>query len=582
MKQKIVRLISLILCTVVFFSGCSSDLSQGTSQSNNNKPTDINGVHLRDRDYLYENQDNTEVVTMYLTVSEGNSGENTNHTWAEVNTYSAYYYDELGIDRYKVAGLLQVGDENGPKAGELGYNQSSPNCTVQIRGQSSSQNSQKNYKISIKDNKGQWREQSTIALNKHQGDGLRFRNKLAYDLITGVEQMMGLRTTFVHLYVKDNTSSGDGTFRDYGLYTQVEQLNKTALKAHGLDKNGHLYKINYCEFYRYADVIKLKDDPTYDEKAFEEILEIKGDDNHQKLINMLESVNDFSTPIDTTLEKYFDVENITYWMAFQILMGNIDTQSRNFYIYSPLNSQKWYILTWDNDGSLKRTEYSVLERTDNGGWETGVSNYWGNVLFQRCLKSEKFRKELDKAIEDLKGYLSEERLNGYASMYADVVKPFVYRMPDQMYAPLSAGEYDVVAKSIAGEVETNYNAYKESLKAPQPFFIGVPAKSGDKMSITWENSFDFGGESITYSFELARDVGFNEIIEKQENLVIPATEFDALGKGQYFVRVKATNKSGKSQYAFDYYITEMGKNYGIKCFYVDSAGKVVEEEYVEN
>lgn len=67
------------------------------------------------------------------------------------------------------------------------------------------------------------------------GEGLRFRNKMAYDLIRGIDQMMGLRTQFVHLYVKDETSGSD-SFDDYGLYTQVEQLNKTALQVHGLDQ----------------------------------------------------------------------------------------------------------------------------------------------------------------------------------------------------------------------------------------------------------------------------------------------------------------------------------------------------------
>lgn len=114
-------------------------------------------VHIRDKNLIYQNQDNTEIVTMYLTVSYGNAAENTNHTWEEINTYSAYDYEEMGVDRYQVAGLLQVGDENGLIAGELGYGQSAPNCTVQIRGQSSSRNVQKNYKISIKDNKGDWR-----------------------------------------------------------------------------------------------------------------------------------------------------------------------------------------------------------------------------------------------------------------------------------------------------------------------------------------------------------------------------------------------------------------------------------------
>ena len=147
------------------------------------------------------------------------------------------------VERYQVAGLLQVGDENGPTQGEVGYGESVPNATVQIRGQTSSQNAQKNYKIELKKNKGTWRGQRTINLNKHMTEGMRFRNKLAYDLIRGIPQMVGLRTQFVHLYVKDNTEESGVKFEDYGIYTQVEQLNKTALKSHGLDSNGQLYKI---------------------------------------------------------------------------------------------------------------------------------------------------------------------------------------------------------------------------------------------------------------------------------------------------------------------------------------------------
>ena len=81
--------------------------------------------------------------------------------------------------------------------------------------------------------------------------------------------MVGLRTQFVHLYVKDLTQADSGAFVDYGLYTQVEQLNPTALKAHGLDQNGQLYKVNFFEFFRYEDAIRRKTDPAYDPVAFE-------------------------------------------------------------------------------------------------------------------------------------------------------------------------------------------------------------------------------------------------------------------------------------------------------------------------
>lgn len=219
---------------------------------------DINDVHLRDKDSLYENDDEASVVTMYLTVSRGNSSEGTAHTWKEINSYSAYDYDKMGVERYQTAALLQVGDESGPQSGEVGYGENVPNATVQIRGQTSSRNSQKNYKIELKKNKGTWRGQRTINLNKHQTDGMRFRNKLSYDLLKGIPQLMSLRTQFVHLYVRDLTEGNSAEFQDYGLYTQVEQLNKTGMENHGMDSKGQLYKINSFEFFRYEDVIKKR------------------------------------------------------------------------------------------------------------------------------------------------------------------------------------------------------------------------------------------------------------------------------------------------------------------------------------
>lgn len=582
------RILTAFLACILLISACgcapfgddtNSDLGTSIDKQEIQTETDI---HLRDKDLLYTQYDNTEIVTMYLTVSTGNAGEGTNHTWEEVNTYSAYDYDRMGVDRYKVAGLLQVGDENGLIPGELGYGQVAPNCTVQIRGQSSSRNPQKNYKIAIKDNKGDWRGQTTLALNKHQGDGLRFRNKLGFDLLTHVEELMGLRTTFVRLYVKDTTAGPDAKFEDYGIYTQVEQLNKTALKTHGLDNRGHLYKVNVCEFYRYEDVIMLKDDPDYDIKKFEEILEIKGDDDHSKLIRMLEDVNDFATPVEEVLEKWFDMENIAYWMAFNLLLGNVDTQNRNFYLYSPQNVDRWYILPWDLDGMLNRTEYKIVDRYDYEHWESGISNYWGNVLFQRCLRSETYRKALDDAMNDLRETFTPELVDSYAKTYSELLKPYLYTGRDLTYIRLTPQQHDAVVGGLNAEIADNYNRYLESQKKPMPFYIGVPQKTDTGYTVQWDASFDFNGEDITYAFELATEYSFENPIVKQTGLAVPMARFDKLPAGQYFMRVQAQNESGQTQYAFDCYLLEQGKVYGTKCFYVDEQGRIVEDVYVES
>ena len=543
---------------------------------------EINQVHLRDKDSLYENDDETSVVTMYLTVSRGNSSENTDHTWEEINSYSAYDYEEMGIDRYQVAALLQVGDENGPAEGMVGYGENVPNATVQIRGQTSSRNAQKNYKIELKKKKGTWRGQRTINLNKHMTEGMRFRNKLAYDLLKGIPQLISLRTQFVHLYVRDTTDGSiDSEFEDYGLYTQVEQFNKTGMKNHGLDSNGQLYKINFFEFYRNEDVIKLQSDPTYDSTAFEELLETKGNTDNSKLIRMLDAVNDYSIPIDTILEDYFDEENLTYWMGFQILMGNVDTQNRNMYLYSPLNSDTWYFIPWDNDGSLMRAEYDMIGFSDHKSWECGISNYWGNVLFQRCLKSEHFREKLDEAVLDLKEYLSEERLSTMIENYKTVVKSYLYKMPDAFHAPLTSEQYDEIAAGLPQEIEQNYQLYLESLSNPMPFYIGVPAAEENKLKINWDNSYSFDADNITSSVVVAKDYLFQDVIYEQDGLLIPETEMALPEAGQYFIRVRATNEEGKTQDAFDYYVTDEGKHYGMKCIYVTEDGQIEEDIYEE-
>uniref|UniRef100_UPI0025DC9F6E CotH kinase family protein n=1 Tax=Butyrivibrio sp. TaxID=28121 RepID=UPI0025DC9F6E len=576
--MKISRFISMmvLIMALVFinifqsnYDAVVEDIEKSNSESaTNQEVTFENDTILTDNIYdnfaLYENDDPYDVVTMYLTVRTGNASEGTNHTWKEINSYSAYDYDEMGVDRYMVAGLLQVGDENGPSVGELGYGETAPNATVNIRGQTSTKYNQKNYKIEIKNNKGDFRGQTTIALNKHEQDGIRFKNKLCFDLMTGIDEMMSLRTQFVHLYVNDLTDGSDDGFEDYGLYTQVEQLNKTALKVHGLNKEGHLYKINYCEFYRYEDDIKLMDDPDFDLDKFEKHLEIKGSNDNTKLIEMLEDVNDYSIPIDTIIEEHFNMENLAYWMAFHILTGNVDTSSRNFYIYSPVNTDTWYLLSWDNDDSFMVTENELRNRIEFGGWQMGVSNYWGNVLFQRCLKSEEFRKALDDAIKDELAYMTPERLTEMVAGYSSVVKPYVFSGRDVLYSPITSEQYDTVISSIPNEPQIYYEEYLESLEKPQPFYIGELSYENGILSTTWDPSYDFDSETITYTVKIARDCELKDVIATYEGVWTSLEEQIVLDPGsQYFISITATNESGYSQGAFDYYITDYNYYFGM-------------------
>ncbi len=572
-------------------TGCASGgaaQAQAVEETPERKGDYVEKEVLRDEEELaledksiYQDDDETSVVTMYLTVRPGNEADHTNHTWTEVSTYSTYYYEDNNLDRYNCEAILQVGDENGPVEGELGYGEVVPNATVQIRGQSSSKSEQKNYKIRIKEGKGEWRGQRTIALNKHVGDPVRFRNKLAYDLIKEVPQMIGARTQFVHLYVKDETAGGSGEFVDYGLFTQVEQMNKTYLKNHGLDNRGYLYKVEFFEWHRYEDALKLSTDPTYDLTAFEEYLEVKGNDDHTKLLELLDEVNDYSIPIEDIVEEHFDIDNICYWMAFHILIGNYDVGSRNGYIYSPLNSDKWYFISWDNDASFPRTYHRLDEEgyQDGGSWERGLTQFMHIVLFNRIFREEQYRERLDAAVNDLKdNYLNEERLTELVNSYAQLVKPYVYQMPDAEHARVESAEYDTVIAGMPGEIQENYGYYLESLEKPLPFFVSLPQEEDGRMTVQWDASYDLDGEDVTYSFQLATDYLFQNVLASAENLRLPEATFDKLEPGTYYMRVRATNESGYTQDCYDYYSSDLGKVYGAKPFIVNADGTISEME----
>ena len=148
--------------------------------------------------------------------------------------------------------------------------------------------------------------------------------------------------------------------------------------------------------------------------------------------------------------------------------------------------------------------------------------------------------------------------------------------------PVTSAQYDFIANSLIAEINNNYEFYKQCYEKPMPFFIGVPEIVGDKINIIWDTSYTFDAQGISYSFELASDYTFANPIVKLTDLIIPTAEFDKLKAGQYFVRVIAHDAGGQTQTAFDSYMTEGGKVYGTKCFYVDADGKIVEDVYVED
>ena len=192
---------------------------------------DISDQPFLDNLAIYQNDVPGSVVTVFITVRKGNSADNTDHTWNQVNDFSkGLISDDALVQEEKAEAIVQFGDDNGPIPGELGYDEVVPNATIHARGPLT--HPQLSYTISINQGAGKWRGQSTIALDKHFLDPSRLRNKLNFDLMKQIPDLISLRTQFVHLYIMDQTTDpGSKAFVDYGLFTQVEVPDKKFLKS---------------------------------------------------------------------------------------------------------------------------------------------------------------------------------------------------------------------------------------------------------------------------------------------------------------------------------------------------------------
>ncbi|HSL46945.1 MAG TPA: CotH kinase family protein [Anaerolineales bacterium] len=531
---------------------------------------------FQDNTELYGTDDPGSVVTIYLTVRKGNADDRTNFTWAQLNAPIQWFNENPANNQsQKAEAIVQFGNEHGPLPGEVGYETVVPNATIHVRGVSSSMQPQPSYQIELNQAAGKWRGQSAIVLNKHINDPSRLRNKLNFDLLQGIPNMVSLRTQFVHLYVRDQTTvPEDMSFVDYGLYTQVELPNQRYLKSHLLDSNGQLYKANLFDFERYPDQIRLADDPLFDEQAFSSRLEIKGNRNNSKLIQMLDTLNDPEIPIETTFEKYFDAENYFTWLAYNILVGNVNTVNQNFYLYSPQNGIKFYFIPWDYDDSLFRlSRESCCGYRSYDSYQYGVANYWGSRLANRVLRVPEYRQMLDDKVSEVHALLTPEKIEGLLAQYQPTVEQYALQMPDLQYFPTTKQGMQQDLQSISGEVQNNYRLYLESMQSPMPFHLGTIEASGNGLTFTWDHSYDFLDPQITYHFTLARDPALDEIVSDQTLVNSTSAQVGQLEPGAYFWRVTATNKAGNSQFPFEFLFDSEGVVIpGLKRFYITSDG----------
>ncbi|KQX66375.1 MULTISPECIES: CotH kinase family protein [unclassified Paenibacillus] len=569
--------ITLILITLLV-SGCLGSKSAseeksttGLSVSQDSPLSSSKTVDLKESRAIYELDKSDGLHIMYVTIMKSGSSKNKPvFSFTEINNTSGRLPDGEADPQVEV--IIQEGDEVGPIKGGLGYSEKTANATLEIRGNSTRAANQKSYKIKLNNKAGLWQEHKILNLNKHAFELSRVRNKLSFDYLKLIPNMSSLRTHFVQLKIKDLTTKvPDKEFVDYGLYTDIEQPDKTFLKYHGLDPNGNLYKANNFLFQRYPDVLVETNDPKYNKSEFEKILKINGSENHTKLLHMLDEVNDTSKNINDTVNKYFNRDNFLTWMATNILFDNTDTINQNFMLYSPSNSETWYFLPWDYDGGWDWYGQGPKEARLRASWSIGIANYWDSLLQRRFFKDPANVKQLNDKIEELSKIITKEQTQSFLNSYHPIVSKFVNNQPDINTLPAGGFKFfESEYNRLTNLPDLKKNNYYKTLENPMPIFLGNPEVKDNTTTFYWDQSFDLQSDELTYDFQISKDPQFTKLVADQPGLKGSHYDVNGLTKGTYFWRVIVKDSKGNKQIPFDDY-TDVSDNiyHGMRVYNVE-------------
>ena len=252
-------------------------------------------------------------------------------------------YDSVLSDHYYLARFIFDDHENRDTLENIGF---------RLRGNSSRYSKKKSFKISFNEYVSGRKYQGVkkINLNGEHNDPSMIREKLFYD-IWKKAGMVERRTSFVKVYINNSY---------YGLYTNLEEMEKEWLTLVYPDNGGNLYK---CTFP--ADLVYHGPDPqpykdlqntTVTGGRVYELQTNKSQDDYAHLVDLISALNHqpdaaFATDISSIL----DVDHFLKALALDVATGNWDDYSynnNNYYLYdNPFNSKFDYI-TYDPDNTF--------------------------------------------------------------------------------------------------------------------------------------------------------------------------------------------------------------------------------------
>jgi len=174
------------------------------------------------------------------------------------------------------------------------------------------------------------------------------REALSYQIAR--KYMPSSKANFANLYINDTL---------WGVYSNVEAVNKDFLSKHYQSRNNSFFKCNPSSLDLFGENSNLSLSPGNDSLDYEAFYSIKSDYGWGKLYQLIDTLNNYPFSIN----KILNVDRTLWMHAFNYSLVNLDSYigyAQNYYLYED-NSGRFNPILWDLNmsfGSFRLTDAS--------------------------------------------------------------------------------------------------------------------------------------------------------------------------------------------------------------------------------
>ncbi|MCX6268826.1 MAG: CotH kinase family protein, partial [Bacteroidetes bacterium] len=255
----------------------------------------------------------------------------------------AVLYDSILSDHYYMARFIFDDLEKRDTLENVGF---------RLRGNTSRYSQKKSFKISFNEYVSGRKYQGVkkINLNGEHNDPTLIREKLYYDLWKKAG-MVERRTSFVKVYINNSY---------YGLYTNLEEMEKEWLTLVFSKNGGNLFKCSYP-----ADLVYHGPNPqTYMDLQnttatggqVYELQTNKSQNDYTRLVELITTLNQQpGGTFASDISAIFNVDHFLKVLALDVATGNWDDYSynqNNYYLYENPSDSTIYFITYDPDNTF--------------------------------------------------------------------------------------------------------------------------------------------------------------------------------------------------------------------------------------